>query len=335
MALTGTTTELLAAIRDEARIADDEPAATDTILLRLATRILHKKYVPAVRKCRENYYVTTAHITLETGRAAYPIPRRATTSTIRRVRTLDASGQECAQLGPMSVEDLDQSTATAPRAYAVTDSQLVVWPTPNASSQAYTLEVMFEYRPSSLILPAAALETVFRVDYGSSVWSFSTATEVITDKTTIDIVSINAPFSSPIIDGATTGAGLVLGRYKCTLGAYSGTHPRGVTGTAWVEGSSPIGVSVGDYVCTSGESPIPQIPLELHPCLAMHTAADFLRAIDPQGAADLGAAADADMVSCLEAMTPRKQGTQQRMRPKVRNIRTGGRSGRGGFWDIG
>jgi hypothetical protein len=61
----------------------------------------------------------------------------------------------------------------------------------------------------------------------------------------------------------------------------------------------------------------------------MHTAAKWLRPIDPQAADKLQANADADMIGVLEAMTPRKQGAQQKMRPRVRHIMTGGGYGRG------
>ena len=324
MALTGTTTELLEAIRQDARVADDDPSATDEILLAEATRVLHRTYVPAVRKCRSDYYLSTAHIALEAGRAAYPIPRRSTTSTIRRVRVLNTAGIPQAQLPPASLEDFGHAVATTPAAYAVTDSQIVVFPTPNAATQV--LEVMFEYRPSQLILPANVLDQVVVVNYdaGTNVWSISTVTNALADGDVFDIVRADAPFSTPVIDAVAFATGAGLFGYGVELVTYMGTHPIGVTGTGWASASSPINVQTLDYVCTAGESPIPQIPIELHPCLAMHTAAKWLTPIDPQGAEQLKANADADMVAVLEAMTPRQQGTQQRMRPRVRHVRTGG-----------
>jgi hypothetical protein len=37
-------------------------------------------------------------------------------------------------------------------------------------------------------------------------------------------------------------------------------------------------LAVGDYVCIAGESPMPQLPAELHPLLAQETACACLRA---------------------------------------------------------
>lgn len=337
MALAGTTTELLVAIRDDARVANDEPDATDAILLAEATRILHRTYVPAVRKCRSDYYLSTSLTSLEVGRARYPIPRRATTSTVRRVRILDDSGKVRATLQPVSIEDIDQSTGSCPSVYAITDSSLTVWPTPNAAT--YTLEIMFEYRPGTLILPEDALERVVAVTYDTSadLWSIATITDELSDGEVFDIVRADSPFSVPVIDAVANATGSGIYGYTVQLASYMGVHPVGVTGTGWLSAPSPIGVQTADYICNAGESPLPQIPLELHPCLAMHTAAKFLRPIDPQGADELQRAADADMVQVLEAMTPRKQGNQQKMRPRVRNVMTGGGWGRRGgtFGDIG
>ncbi len=314
MSLSGTATELLETIRLDARIADDDPSATDAILLAEATRILHRTYTPAVRKCRAEYYIATARVALVSGRVAYPIPRRATTSTVRRIRVLDSSGVPVAQLSPSSLEDFGHASGPVPVAYAVTDSAIVVYPTPNAAT--HTLEILFEYRPSQLVPVASAF---------AATYSYTTATKVHTLLCALDpsvavgdlfdVVSMNPPFSAPLIDAVA--ATVTGGDLQITTSAYMGRQEDlGFSSTV-----------AGVYVCHAGESPIPQIPIELHPCLAMHTAAKFLTPIDPQGAADLRSQADTDMVAVLEAMTPRQQGTQQRMRPRVRHIRTGGYGG--------
>lgn len=328
MALDGTTTELLEAIRADARIADDDPSATSADLLAEATRVMHRTYVPAVRKCRSDYYLTTARIALEVGCSHYPIPRRATMSTVRRVRVLDASGKPVAQLPPVSLEDIGSGTATTPSMYATTDSSLVVYPTPHAAT--HTLEVVYEYRPGSLIEVDDVLETVASVAYdsGTGLWRVLYATDTFSK--VVDIVRADAPFGVPIID-ADGDVAAESGQFAFTMTSYHGNHPLVVSGSSWSGPMSPIGVKEDDYICSAGESPVPQIPIELHPCLAMHTAAKFLTPIDPEGARELKANADTDMVAVLEAMTPRQQGTQQKMRPRVRNVRTGGwGGGRGG-----
>ncbi len=335
--ITGNTTELLAAIRSDARIADDDPSATDADLLAEATRVLHRTYAPAVRKCRSDYYLNTALAGLEAGRAAYAIPRRATTSTVRRVRLLDAQSRVVSQLAPMSIEDMNPSVvSSAPSAYAISDNTLVLWPTPNAAASQFQLEIMFEYRPAALILPDDALGTVVLVEYDAGTWSVIIGANTVTDGMLFDVVCATSPYSVPVIDAVADATGAGFYGYGVDLVSYMGAHPTTVTGTSWLGPMSPLGIKNGDYVCRAGESPFPQIPLELHPALAMHTAAKFLRPIDPQGAADLQASADADMIAVLEAMTPRKQGAQMRMRPRVRHVRTGGGGWgrRGSFGDL-
>jgi hypothetical protein len=202
--------------------------------------------------------------------------------------------------------------------YATTDSALVVYPTPSAAT--HTLEIMFEYRPSQLIAVSGAFEAVYTYTAATKVHTLQCALDPGVDVgDSFDVVSKNAPFSAPLIDA--TAATVTFGDLIIGTSDYAGRQ-------------EDLGFSstVPElYLCTAGESPIPQIPLELHPCLAMHTAAKFLTPIDPEGARELKTNADDDMLAVLKAMTPRQQGTQQRMRPRVRNVRTGGwGGGRGG-----
>lgn len=315
MAQTWDTDELLEQIRDDARLADDDPEATDAILLRRATRILQDSYAPAVRKVRSDYYIAYKDIALTEGRAAYPIPRRALTSSVRLVRAVDSSNREL-ELMPAPLEDVSHVRAGytgRPLAYAIADDRIVVTPTPNNST--YTLRIAFEYRPSELVVPVAGtnVTTVSSSSYSGGTHTIVAAAALFTDNSVIDVVRKDAPFSSPVLDATidVTGASIAVSSYSGLLDIN-------------------LGLVAGDWICSAGETPIPQIPAELHPCLAMHTAAEFLVAIDPAGAQQLKLNADEKMARALGAMAPRKQGQQMKMRPRVRYVQTSsGVTGRG------
>lgn len=330
MAQGWTTTELLAQIRDDARLADDDPEATSAILLRRATRILQDSYAPAVRACRSDYYVAYTDIVLTTGRASYPIPRRALTSSVRLVRAVDSSGREV-ELMPAPLEDVSHQRAGftgRPCVYCIADDRIVVSPTPNSS--AYTLRLAFEYRPSSLVAvdgTGAAYTYTVSSSYASSLHTIITKHDLFDDTDVVDVVRRNAPFSSPVIDATINARGAEGDGYAIDLSSYSGLLDINLGLDASTSG--------GDYVCFAGESPVPQIPAELHPCLAMHAAAEFLISIDPAGAAALKMQADEKMARALSAMQPRKQGQQMKLKPRVRYVKVSGGGGRGNtFGDL-
>jgi hypothetical protein len=323
VAQTWTTTELLAQIRDDARLADDDPEATDAILLRRATRILQDSYAPAVRNVRGDYYVTVARIALASGRAGYPIPRRAVTSSVRRVRVLDANRRVVNELMPVSLEDISRdASAACPSHYSIADERILVWPLPNAAT--YTIEVMFEYRPSQLVLPAAAFTALYAFTSATRTHTLTCSADAGIDVgERFDVVATDAPFSTPLLDAEASS--VTSGDTVIATTNYMGVQ-------------EDLGYSAATaqlYLCNAGETPIPQIPAELHPCLAMHTAAEFLIPIDPAGAQQLKLSADEKMARALSAMQPRKQGQQTKMRPRVRFVNVaGGVRGRNTFGDL-
>lgn len=324
MALAYTTTELLTNIREAGRLADDDPSATDAILLRIATQILHDTYVPAVRKQRADFYTTRARITLEASRASYPIPRRAVVGSVRRVRLLQVSdGRLVHELAPVSVEDVDDTrTSPAPTHYAVTDDQIRVWPMPATGATSYALEVMYEYRPGQLVAPSACFLSNGYVWNSplyplSHLFSFDPAPGVAVG-TRVDVVSRDAPFSARLID-ATVETTILIGT-GYVLRPYSGVQE--AVATSGLD-ADPV------YMCLAGETPIPQIPAELHPCLATHAAAQAVRAYDPEGSALLQADADTRLGALLDILAPRKVGVQQKLKPRNSMLR--GRGGRRSF----
>lgn len=316
MAQSYDTTELLVQIRKHARVGDDDPDATDTILLENATEILQSVYAPLVRTVRSDYYVTTKRIALAAGRSGYPIPRRAVTSSVRRVRLLDANSRELGMVQVPYEDILSSRTGVRPAWYAITDDKILVAPVPTVAT--YTLEVAYEYRPSALIVPDLNANThalVVSEAYDSPTADTHTVAvtpSFFTNDDMIDIVHKDAPFSSPVIDAtvdARTGGAFL------DLLSYSGVQ------------EPVLGLVLGDYVCFAGETPVPQIPAELHPILAKHTAADWLDPIDPDSARNLRNEADKALKEAIKAMAPRKTGTQMKMRPTAGGIRTSGRRG--------
>lgn len=299
MAVAGlTATELLAAIRRRGALPSGDPTFTDANLLLEADTQLAETFVPLVLKMRSDYYLRSEDQTIAAGQAAYPLPTRAMLSTLRKVEWIDSSGLEI-EVFPIPVTDLSiysQQTGV-PRDYAIRDDEIVLAPTPNAALG--TLRVHYEYRPQSLVTSG-----FYVVDSTTSTAVTLTASVTWDADSRFDFVKGKAPFSLLGVDAdpASTGSGVTL------------TFP---------SADIPSRLSAGDYMCLPGQSPVPQLPAELHPTLALAVAAECVSQYSP----DEGAILDAKLQRALETWTgtlaPRQRGRQIKQVNRNSAIRRG------------
>ena len=94
-------------------------------------------------------------------------------------------------------------------------------------------------------------------------------------------------------------------------------------------------VAVGDYVCPAGQSPIPQIPYELHPVLMQLTASRVVgRLGDAKGKQLLSEAANNMLKNMIENLKPRIANQPQRIVNLESPVGGYGPHGYGyGYWD--
>lgn len=332
-----TTDELLSDIRDQARIADDDPEATNAILLVEATRQLHLRFVPVVRSVRSEYYTISQDQVLVSGQQDYPIPHRSTTGTVRAVVLVDTTGREI-KLTPVPFEDRFDysSTRGVPYHYTISDDRIVLLPTPQSISQ-FTLRVWFEYRPSELVtitdtrvMPithaiaaggtaTASSASTYTVPAGSvalggSAANWANFAPLLNNSATpVDVVRARAPFSCEMMDTPAT----LIGGFIVVGGAGAGDLP-----VSFPSGSKLP--SAGDWLCMPGLSPIPQLPPEFHPLLAMATASKWLRPIDAQTSQLLFGEYQTNLAELVKTLAPRQQGTQMKIKSRTSQFRRAG-----------
>lgn len=320
MAQSWTTTELLAAIREDGRIPDDTPDATDVKLLRLADRILATRFVPVIRKARSEYYVSYKTISLTAERAAYNIPIQAATNSVREVFLVDSSGREY-ELSPATLADRHGFTSRpgTPQKYAILDDQVVLLPAPQSSTQ-WTLKIVFEARPSTLVLPESCATIATKTRMSATVMGL-TASNIspgtfatgLALNAYVDIVKATPPFSVLFYSAQWTATVSLTPQWTVDGDTYRG--------------------EVGDYLCTRGESPVPHLPPEGHPTLAYAVIAEWLRPIDEQGCASFEAKTEAGLLELSSVLSPRQQGRQIKMRGSSLMRRGSVGRGNGGTFD--
>lgn len=315
MSLRWTTDELLVAIRELGRIPDADPNATDAKLLAEANRQLSRVFVPAVRKARSDYYITHEDQALVAKQQEYPVPSRSVGSSVRAVLWVDSAKRKH-ELPPVPLTELYSYSETAgwPTRYTIRDDRIVLLPAP--ASALGTLRLVFEYRPSELVLVTNA-SSVAGVSVTGGSYAFTKSdgagfAGAYSSPTTqrLDVIGGTPPFSTRI--------------YNALMSA--------VTFLIVPDTNTNVPV-VGDWICFTGQTVIPQIPAELHALLALRTAAQYLLPIDPTFAAVLKADFDQDFAGQISLLVPRQIGRQMKMKSSNSLMRRSSRRGRGSFGD--
>jgi hypothetical protein len=123
---------------------------------------------------------------------------------------------------------------------------------------------MYHYVRRNALVDVTAVGQITSINTSTMVLTLNNVPSTFTTSVTYDLVKATPGFKNYVIDQV----------------------PTAVTASSITFSALPSGLSVGDYVCLSGESPIPQITYELFPLLIQKALAVILRGInDIQGSA--------------------------------------------------
>jgi len=313
-----TTDELIADAREQGDLSDEDSTYSDTKCLLAANRELKDRFVPLIRSIRADYYITHEDQDLVADQEAYQIPSRAATNSVREVVWFDRSDNPI-PLTPLPLSDrYDFGQSGIPRHYAVLDDRLLVLPTPSSANGF--LRVFYERRPSTLVaLTSAQVISAVSLADGMGTpaeddYVITVATPASFDSITADVVKAQPPFSLAVQSMSLT---------QDTSTLYGTPNTRDML------------PSVGDWLCNEGESVIPQLPVELHPALALAMAVKLLKPRDLEMAAALSAELEEQLVRVRASLAPRQQGRQMKIRSKNSWLRRHSAGNwRGGFGDF-
>ena len=256
---------LLPQIRVLGDFPDDDPRTTDDILLQIANRRLLVELVPFLQKVRGDYWLKREVTPLVGSQTRYRIPSRSVAAGLDSVYwqrdTSNPSDQDIYQLDYLSLRDgvedynafwYGNRRSDYPFGYHVEADEIVISPEP-ANSQG---QLIFFYNRTPNELVKTGTSDVLVITG-------------ITDNTNVTVAT-NANFA----DGSYTCDVI---QNKSNYDSLSDDVSITKTGTAVTFGSAVTGLSVGDYVCIAGTSPVAQIPRETQDLLAIGVAAEACR----------------------------------------------------------
>lgn len=281
-----TSAELIASIKRRVGMPAAQATYTNAEVLTIANEAMIEYVVPLVEGVREDFWLAHHDEPLLDGALVYPLPSRAIGAKLREVLLVSSESRPM-NLPRISPADLVETEF----GFYLDGAKLVIVTDTEAVSQlAPTLRMSFFLRPGWLVEtteaatvadldPVAKTVTLASVPSGWASGDF-------------DLIGRGSPFETLAFDAAATLDGSVL-TFDLDL---------------------PANLAVGDWVTLPEQTPVPQIPVELHGLLAQESAC---RILSDKGMGDKLAAKIAErdrMAGRVQALlTPRVQGEALRI----------------------
>lgn len=298
-----TTTGLLADIRRRAMLpATTTTGTADADLLALANAELWLNVSADILAAREEYGATYTDTALSG--TEYRIPYRAVAQSIRLASLRNSSGltMNLNRVRPEQVEQWAGSGASSFGFY-VRGGYLVL--VPSVSSAFTTLRMDYIARPSELTATATDWGVVTTINTATGAVGFS-GSGAFSTSANVDFVSSKPGFDVMAAEVTPTAVG---------------------AGTLTVAATSlPAGLAVGDYICVAAKAPVPTIPAEFHPILAIRTARTVCVALGDHAQAKVldDQLEEAEENAGRVVLSPRTPGNPQKAVART-NALTGGR----------
>lgn len=247
-------------------VQSDDPVDgfSEEDFLALIDDVIRSRMVPLLKKTRESYLVRRVDVALTSGTDTYAIPERAAAEALHSILYEAEAGRwvPC-QRTEVTQAHLFSRTTSGPPVFYLEDDSVVFVPSPDTQ----TVRFLIFNRPN-MVVPASAVGYVSTINTGTKAvtvktwdedtedFATSAAPSSFTSSATYDLVKGTPGFRNHGTDLAATVASNVL---------------------TFAE-ALPANLAVGDFACLAGETPIAQVPAELHPMLAQEVTRVLLEA---------------------------------------------------------
>lgn len=255
-----TATYLLASLKRRGMLPSSSDTLADSDFLEFGTEELRTYVMDLLVNSNEEYAVKRHAVTVTANTAEYFVPPRATAGALRSVELLvDDEYVPLDRIEPDRANLYGSSTGE-PTAYYLEGNYVVMVPTPSASG---TARFKYYQRPNRLVATSEAGQ-VQSINTGTNTVTLTDSAPVaFTTSERFDFIKGTSGFDSLGIDHVATN----------------------VSGVDITFSSLPTGLAVGDFVALAEQSPIPQVPVELHPLLSQRIVVRALEALGDKAGA--------------------------------------------------
>jgi len=244
-------------ILDEIKLTGMVPTSQNTFtearFQTLINREIRTHILPMMLKLRENYFSYDDDRSPSSSGLA--ISTRAIGGKVQNVALIEGTNRlDLPWISEEDQIDTDESPVSKPGAY-IKGNVLYVKP---ATSHGYSTVRMSIFLRHGKVVPEDEAAQITAIDTGTKTLTFTSGTvpTAWTTSNTFDLIQANPQFDSLAIDQSISS----------------------VTTTSMVFSSTlPTRLAVGDWVAKAGETPIIQLPVELHSYLAQLVANQCLK----------------------------------------------------------
>ncbi len=259
-----TSDKLIASIRRRAMIPNDTATFEDTDLLEIANEEIDVEILPNLLSLNEEFLVTHVDITLVNGQSRYEIPYRAVANKLREVVLV--SGANLYEVTRIDLEHLSDYSGwnlnSGNNAIYIENNEIVFASISNVAQ--YTALRVYYYRSPSRLVETDRVGQITNINKTTGRITLNYFPENYSNEPKMDFVSANVPNKIYNFDVTPTSVN------KNTKDVFFDLA------------DIPDSLQVGDYLCESQETVIPQIPSEMHPMLAQSVAVHVLEALGDQ-----------------------------------------------------
>lgn len=296
------TSALLKSIKRRALVPDNQNTFTDQDFIDLMNEEMMIGLVPSILQMKEEYFIFRQVVPLVSDKSNYPVPERALANKLREVCYRDttnlATGNEY-EMTQVAIDDrytglsngTGSSDFTGFRRFYMMGSDLVLHPSvgPNPTG---ALAFYYYLRPNTIVKDASVATvtainrttgdiTLSSLPSGYTVYVSGTNNTV---PTLFDFVKAKSPHNILNIDLPIVSIN--------TSTKVININPSLI----------PKDLEIGDFMPLAGQSPIPNIPTELHMVLAQRVAQRVLEALGDTEGLNNATAKVAEMEAKLTTM---------------------------------
>jgi len=294
--------KLVESIRNRAMIPDDTSVYTDDNLLSIANEEMDVQLLDKLLSLHEEHLTVNIEIA-RSASGVYDIPYRAIGNKIRDIYMI--RGGNLYELTQISIGELsdyidndDNYTNGLDKFYVEHNQIKLVQP-----SRSYdTVRIYYHIRPNYLtkVEKAGVVSSIVTTDTEVT-YNFTSMPTAFTSALLYDIVGYRTPNKIKAYDIAPVEVNTSLKFIKFTKSDLAALGE----------------IVVGDYVCQAEESPVPNMPTEMHPVLAQLAAVHVLEAMgDTEGLTNAEKRLNKMQKSVMRLVDDRVELAPKKIRPR-------------------
>lgn len=263
-----TSTNLLADIKRKSFVPISQITFDDASLLDMADEEIQNGMVSLLMSVREEYLVDYVDIYVDGTTRAFDIPSRSIGAKLRDVTVL-IDPRNFNQPNERSLPEINAEDAVfnnnfnnflTLQSFFLRDNQVILNPSAD-SFTGQTLRLYYFKRPNKLIQTSQC----------------SRITSITANTCTVNLVPTN--FGTGGTLSINTDIVKAKPPFKLNAMDLDITIDTTTNTAVFPADLSTYGIQVGDYICLSGESPIPILPVEVHTLLAQRVAVKLLASL--------------------------------------------------------